>query len=586
MANDDEPTGEPIGEPTGEPTGGPTGGPAGSLQEEPTGGPEYQWVCKEHGVVEPVAGSGGRGFCPKCHKLLAKEPLEEPKEPEGEEGIPPPHVEARRKAIKLLKDRLPNVFGVTGERARAIIDGFEQNPETLDSIQNTWYHIIAMCGSKNLNHYQLNYTLQGIFREAGLFSQVQIPPPPIMSSQSLNQPNPPLLIGTPLPQPWGQPQPPMYAQGVPQAVTPQGHTVPSGGGMSIEQVKRMMDERDKDKELERLRKEVEGKGKVQGGAEAPKELTLEDIERLWDRRDQTKKGKDEKDALVSALVNISKGQDNLNARLSSVEQGGIPTAKASEGETFSSTIMAAAAKDIADRLTGSKEQLTAGKVMEIVSGEVSKHAAPAGTRNQFDMEVEKATHEADARKIEAMEKTKAYSEIARGVKEGLEALGYNIGVGAATGPPQQPQRPAPPPAPVAPRHPGVQGTGTIPPATPQPIEDLGKGMRRTRCPYDDCHHEITFEEGMAQLVCPGCTRVVRVQAAEEQRPPIIMKPTPPPAKPSVTPPAEKPPVSPEKKPPEKPPKTEKPLEEPPREPVEKPPVKKPPEEKPPAPEKK
>jgi len=60
-----------------EPTGGPTG---------PAGGPEYQWVCKEHGVVEPVVGAGGRGFCPKCRKLLAKEPLEKPPEP-GVEGL-------------------------------------------------------------------------------------------------------------------------------------------------------------------------------------------------------------------------------------------------------------------------------------------------------------------------------------------------------------------------------------------------------------------------------------------------------------------------------------------------------------------
>jgi len=107
----------------------------------------------------------------------------------------------------------------------------------------------------------------------------------------------------------------------------------------------------------------------------------------------------------------------------------------------------------------------------------------------------------------------------------------------------------------------------MPPAIPQPIEDLGNGMRRTRCPYTDCHKPITFEEGKAQLVCPGCTRVVRVQAAEE-RPPI---PTGQPKRGLPIPPPEKPvimrPVKPPENPPEKPPE-------------------KPPEEKPPAPEKK
>ena len=462
--------------------------------------------------------------------------------------------------------------------------------------------LLGMKGVSNHTATLIGWKYQSALNATKGESPPPLPYLPGIPQQQQQGPTMPMLIPTApqqqsygYPQVVGQQQPPVYVQ--------QGNSPPPPkGGLTMDDLKRELNQRDKDRELERLRKEVEGKGKVQSAETTiPKErpLTMDDLMHVMDARDQGKQAKDKEDALVGTLGSIKMGLDNLNTRLSSVEQGGAPAAKASEGETFSSTIMAAAAKDIADRLTGSKEQLTPEKVMGIVTDQIGKHSAPSGTRNQFDMEVERATHEADARKIEAMEKTKAYGEIAKGLKEGLEALGYNIGVGAATGPPQQqPQRPAPPP--VAPRHPGVQGTGTIPPATPQPIEDLGNGMRRTRCPYDDCHHDITFEEGKAQLVCPGCTRVVRVQAVEEQVPPrpIIMKPTP---KPPMKPPVERPPVSPEKTPPEKPseklaekPPTKptpteapdklpkKPPEVPPEKPAEKP---KPPEEKP-APEKK
>jgi len=154
---------------------------------------EARW-CREHGPIEEPVEEKGRLYCPECHKILAKEkPEETPEETEETEeeetGVPPPQVETRNRILKLLKERLPTVYGISSKRASAIIETLESNPEMLDNMQTTYYHIRQIAG-KNLNDYMLNMTLQGIYNEVGYPQQVA---PPILPTSPQGQQAPPFF---------------------------------------------------------------------------------------------------------------------------------------------------------------------------------------------------------------------------------------------------------------------------------------------------------------------------------------------------------------------------------------------------------
>lgn len=200
------------GEPTGEPTG----------EEAPK--KEFLWICKEHGVIEEPVVEQGRKFCSICHKLLSKKTPEEAQKVreeaekiEEEVGpIKPPEVEAQERAIQLLWDRLPSIYGLTPERAHAIVETLKQNPSILSSPQALYYHIVQMAG-KQLNQYQLNLVLSGVIQESGLYQPQPMVPPPMLGQP---QPQAPFWGGQAQYPQFGAPQyGPYQWQGWPQQPT-------------------------------------------------------------------------------------------------------------------------------------------------------------------------------------------------------------------------------------------------------------------------------------------------------------------------------------------------------------------------------
>ena len=231
------------------------------------------------------------------------------------------------------------------------------------------------------------------------------------------------------------------------------------------------------------------------------ERQREEFQRALEERERKRAEEEEKETLMRTLDGVRRALDNLNARVSAIERGEGSRKQAGEGdESFSKRIMEAAAKDIADRITGAKGELTPEKIRHIVSEEVRRHASPppTGKRNRYDMEVEKAVHEAEARKIEAEERRRGFEAIAAGIREGLSGLGWSIGSGIAGGPPkEQGSAPSSPP----------------PEPQPQPME-WRDGLWHTKCPY--CLAPMAFEDGKSTVACPECHRIIRVQTTEEE----------------------------------------------------------------------
>jgi len=261
---------------------------------------------------------------------------------------------------------------------------------------------------------------------------------------------------------------------------------------------------ERERELEEYRRKIReleegGRGQAKGRG-----LTLEDLQRLLEERERQRRSEEEKNALMQTLDGVRRALDNLNLRVSAIEQGG--TKKPEEGDSFNKRIMDAISKDIADRISGAKGELKPEDIRRIIGDEVRRFVPPppTGKRNQYDMEVERAIHEAEARKIEAEERRRAYEAIAAGIRDGFASLGWNIGAGvsgAAPGPASQPR-------------PGGAGTGSAVTAEQQPME-WRDGVWHTRCPYSDCRAPLAFEDGQSTVLCPSCNRVINVQPAEE-----------------------------------------------------------------------
>ena len=134
----------------------------------------------EETEVEPKETEGETSetphVCPQCgrefgskqalssHVGKAHKEEEEQKEGVGEEGIKPPEIARREQIIEDLREKLPKIYGISDNRADAIVDGIEDNPSILDNPRSLWYHIMEMCRGTNINTYQLNNALKGHIR--------------------------------------------------------------------------------------------------------------------------------------------------------------------------------------------------------------------------------------------------------------------------------------------------------------------------------------------------------------------------------------------------------------------------------------
>ncbi|GAI36103.1 unnamed protein product, partial [marine sediment metagenome] len=91
----------------------------------------------------------------------------------------------------------------------------------------------------------------------------------------------------------------------------------------LEETRRLAQE--KEKKFEETKRELEVLKKGGGSPsneKAPKALTAEDIIRLYGEQKKKENEMGEKSALMETLNLIKQGMDNLNTRISSVEQAG------------------------------------------------------------------------------------------------------------------------------------------------------------------------------------------------------------------------------------------------------------------------
>jgi len=134
---------------------------------------EPEFVCPECGY-EADTEQGLNSHMGKRHPEM----FEERKKEEGgvgEEGIKPPEIARREEIIENLRGKLPKIYGISSDRADAIVDGIKDNPSILDNPRSLWYHIMEMCRGTNINTYQLNNALRGIYGES-VAPQGQQPP--------------------------------------------------------------------------------------------------------------------------------------------------------------------------------------------------------------------------------------------------------------------------------------------------------------------------------------------------------------------------------------------------------------------------
>ena len=204
--------------------------------------------CKEHGAVEAIY-KGGRWRCPKCGRLVRKEPYpeEEKKEKEEEEEedldlllededweleeeeewdysdlfeeeeeevaekaekkeekkekhiakVLPPEVEFEKKALIFLRRELPKVYGITRQRLAVIIEYLRQNPHILHDPMSLYTTIRWLCRGANVDDTMLSLKINALYRKLGHLLQDQgVTVPPIIpgpSATSTPAPVPPMF---------------------------------------------------------------------------------------------------------------------------------------------------------------------------------------------------------------------------------------------------------------------------------------------------------------------------------------------------------------------------------------------------------
>lgn len=89
-----------------------------------------------------------------------------PEDEDAEQGIRPPRVAFREKALAKLTDDLPEVYGISKKRAGAILKTLHDNPSLVEDPEAMFEHIKYMAGD-DLNEYHLGLTIRGIYDSIG-----------------------------------------------------------------------------------------------------------------------------------------------------------------------------------------------------------------------------------------------------------------------------------------------------------------------------------------------------------------------------------------------------------------------------------
>lgn len=457
-------------------------------EEKPT--PQQEIRCPHCGsmivpkVIKTPTG-GERWTCPECTKLISKpkeRPPGEKKESVYREEVDPNEI------LRSILEKHPDL---SGKHIEETMDWAQFGPippylvtQLLGGMKDVKRHTAELIGHK----YQMA----------------------LQMSQGGGKPSFPPMMGMPQQQgefniPWPTPQmqqPPPYGFYQPphQGYVPVNPNA-RGSSLSREEVIEIVRARDKDKELEEAKEKLKAHEKGEGTSNKERGLTAEDIVHIMDERDERGKDEKEKNVFIQTLDGIRQGLDNIHGRVSTIEQGGVP-GKHSEGEEadWNKKILDAAGNKLIGLLE--KGELTEDRVRSIAKELTPKPSAPPGTRSEYDMRVEQAQHEADARKIEAQEKTKGYEAIAGGIRDGFGSMGWNIGAGASGGTPKESS--------------SVPQTRTETPATENQPMEWKDGFWHTKCVYTDCRASMAFEDGKSTVLCPSCHRVIQVQPTEEE----------------------------------------------------------------------
>ncbi len=252
------------------------------------------------------------------------------------------------------------------------------------------------------------------------------------------------------------------------------------------------------KELEAIRKKLEAFEKGSGALDKKPSggLSEERLVEILDGRDVKSKENKDKNALVQTLDGIRQALDNLHGRVSTMEQGGVP-GKYSEGADagWDKKILNAAGNKLINLLE--KGEATEEKLRAFAKE--LKPSLPPGTRSEFDMRVEQAQHEADARKTEALERRRGFEALAGGIRDGFQGLGFNVGAGLSAGP--------------AGVTPSPTQSRIIASSEPQlPIRGAD-GQRYVNCPR--CHNPLVIPEGQARVMCSLCNEIINIMTHEE-----------------------------------------------------------------------
>ncbi len=453
---------------------------------------------------------GTRYHCPNCKRIIPESKIGQPKE-EKDKGVKESIVKRERKPKEILSDILDRHPDLASKQAAYIMDAVKEIE--VPHPYEIWWYLNNLRGvdrkTAEMVMYQYQSAIQPLSREPSV-------PPPIVGHQQQVSTSPwiapwqmpPYNPYNPMTPQMSMQQQPVQSVPMPYNPQPQPQANVSSQGseksLSKDEVIRIVEEREREKK-ERLTREDLIKIIGERGEKPKGELSEERLLQLIDERNEKKREGEKESALMGTLNLIRQEMNNFNVRMSAVEQAGSiakPVEKAKN--PIQEQVDAAVGKRITSMILG-EGAVTLDQVRAATSDEIRKHVPPppTGKRNQYDMEVEKATHNADARKIEAEERRKGFEAVGGGIRDGFASLGWNIGAGAASGSPRS--------------GPSLEAQTEVrmPAAEPQPMV-WRDGVWYTRCAYSDCRAPMAFEDGKSTVTCPTCHRVIQVQPTEDE----------------------------------------------------------------------
>jgi len=242
------------------------------------------------------------------------------------------------------------------------------------------------------------------------------------------------------------------------------------------------------------------------------QLTREDIakmiEQSIERVEQRRRELERDNRLAEAL-------DNLNRRLERLENWLPPAGNqnllgGTQEDPIVEQVRSALGELLRDRLVGKRTEITPETIRSIVEQATSK--IPRGQLNEYDMQVQVAKIEAEAKKAEAAARRQGYSDIANAIREGMKELGWGIGAGAA----EKVVSPKQPPARYPP-HPLSESSPAQGPKESGPLTVYENGdMWGIVC--EKCGDDIIFPKGQARVICKNCGAEYFVQPHDQTTP--------------------------------------------------------------------